>query len=451
MKETVDFSELSVSELLRDEGFACSCGKRHKTGVKDVIIGHGVLERIPELIKKHGGSKPFIIADQNTYKAAGERIAEILKDNGMKFTLYIFPQEHLEPDEFSVGQAAMNFDTDCNFIVGVGSGTLNDIGKILSRVTGLKYIIAGTAPSMDGYASNTSSMISAGIKVSLPSSCPVAIVADLDICCQAPMNMLQAGLGDMAAKYISICEWRISHLVNDEYYCENIAALVRRSLRKCIESAEGLSKRDPRAVADTIEGLILSGIAMGFAGISRPASGIEHYFSHIWEMRALEFDANYDLHGIQVGIGTILALKAYEQITGIKPDRKQALSYVERFNLNEHHSFLKEFLGSSANDLILLEKREGKYDREKHAMRLDRIISDWSSIIDIIREELPDRAEVEKLLKGIGAPVSPEALGFSCDLVKKTFHATKDIRDKYSISRLAWDLGVIDAIAGILC
>jgi len=451
MKDINDFSELTLSELLRDGGFDCDCGKHHSIGVKDVVIGQGVLVQLPELVKKHGGSKPFIFADKNTYAAAGEKIVEIFKDSGMDYTCYIFPQEHIEPNEFAVGQAAMNFDIDCDFIVGVGSGTLNDVGKILARVTGRKYIIAGTAPSMDGYASNTSSVISNGIKVSLPSACPVAIVADLDVCSQAPMRMLQAGLGDMLAKYISICEWRISNLINDEYYCDKVAALVRRSLRKCVESAEGLAKRDPQAVANTIEGLIMSGMAMGFAGVSRPASGVEHYFSHVWEMRALEFGTNWDLHGIQVGIGTVLALKAYEYMVKVQPDFSKASAYVEKFSLDEHHAFVKQFLGSSANDLILQEKREGKYDKEKHAKRLNRIISNWDKILDIIHEELPDRARVEKMLKDIGAPISPDALGFSCDLVKETFRVTKDIRDKYSISRLAWDLGILDCVADKLC
>lgn len=441
------FSEMELSQLLSHGGFSCNCGKHHHTEVENVIICHGALEQIPQQLAAHGAAKPFLLADGNTYRAAGQRVVSILEENKIPYSCYIYPQQHLEPDEFALGQAVMNFDRECDWIIGIGSGTLNDIAKIAAQCTGRKYMTVATAPSMDGYASGNSSMISAGIKVTLPSACPTVIIGDLDVICQAPMNMLQAGLGDMLAKYVSICEWRISHLINDEYYCGNIASLVRRSLKKCIQSAENLIKRDSSAVASVMEGLIMSGIAMSFAGVSRPASGIEHYFSHIWDMRALEFKTNQDLHGIQVGIGTILTLKIYEYLKAVQPDREKALEYVNQFDLKKHQHFLHQFLGSSASDLTKLEQREGKYDKDKHALRLERILQHWNDIMEIINEELPTRSEATGLLKSIGAPVSAKELGFSAELVRQTFIATKDIRDKYSASRLLWDLGELDRAA----
>ena len=218
----------------------------------------------------------------------------------------------------------MNFDFSCDFIIGVGSGTINDISKLVAKIAGLKYMIVGTAPSMDGFASSTSSMIRNKVKVSLPSACPVAIVADIDIICNAPKKLLQAGFGDLLAKYISICEWRISHLITGEYYCEEVANLVRRSLKKSVESVDGLLKREPDVIVNIMEGLILAGIAMSYAGLSRPASGIEHYFSHIWDMRALNGKNKAELHGIQVAIGTVLSLQIYDMIKQIVPDRNQS-------------------------------------------------------------------------------------------------------------------------------
>ncbi len=67
--------------------------------------------------------------------------------------------------------------------------------------------------------------------------------------------------------------------------------------------------------------------------------------------------------------------------------------------------------------------------------------------MEIINEELPTRSEATGLLKSIGAPVSAKELGFSAELVRQTFIATKDIRDKYSASRLLWDLGELDRAA----
>lgn len=64
-------------------------------------------------------------------------------------------------------------------------------------------------------------------------------------------------------------------------------------------------KGDKKAVTAVFEGLILCGAAMKFAGVSRPASGIEHYLSHIWDMRGVEFGTPVELHGIQCAVGTL--------------------------------------------------------------------------------------------------------------------------------------------------
>lgn len=450
MSDTVNFSDHSISDLLDSGGFQCNCGKLHKVDIDEVIIQKGALEYIPKILGKYGAKQPFIIMDKNTQLVAGQSICLSLDENNIPYSSFIFPQENVEPDEFSVGQVVMNFNTDCDFIIGVGSGTINDIAKVLAKVIGLKYMIVCTAPSMDGYASGTSSMVLDNVKISIDTSCPVVIIADIDIICSAPMKLLQAGLGDMLAKYISICEWRISHIINQEYYCEQVASLIRHSRGKCFQSAEGLLKRDPQSVANIMEGLVLAGIAMNLAGVSRPASGMEHYFSHIWDMRALRFNKKSELHGIQVGIGTVISLEIYNMIRKISPDREKALSYVKEFNLSQWEEFLRDFLGESGERLIQIEKEEGKYDKARHGVRLNTIINHWKDILEIIDQELPEPYMVIELLKLIDAPVKSEDIGLSRDEVINTFIATKDIRDKYIASRLLWDLGLIEEIAARL-
>ena len=258
--------------------------------------------------------------------------------------------------------------------------------------------------------------------------------------------MLQSGLGDMVAKYVSICEWRIANLLVGEYYCEAVAQLVRDSLKKCTDNAEGLLKRDEEAVKAVFEGLVLCGLAMNYAGLSRPASGVEHYFSHVWDMRGLEFGTKVDLHGIQCAIGTLYAAKIYDQIRNIKPDREKALKYVQSFDYPAYAEELRAFLGKGAEEMITLEQKEQKYNVEKHGPRLEKIIENWDKILKIIDEEVPSSADIAKLLDTIGAPKTAAEIGIDESIVPFTFKATKDIRDKYVVSRLAWDLGVIDEL-----
>ena len=424
----------------------CSCGREHNIAIDDVVAGKGVLQRLPEFVAKYRAKKPFILADRNTYKAAGAAVEDILQSSGITFSTYIFQKEALEPDEWAVGSAFMHFDGSCDLIIGVGSGVINDIGKILSSVSGRAYIIVCTAPSMDGYASATSSMSRDGLKVSLNSRCADVIIGDTDIMKQAPEHMLKAGLGDMLAKYISILEWRISSLITGEYYCERVAQLIRTALKKCVDNAEGLLKREDAAVEAVFEGLVIGGVAMAYAGTSRPASGVEHYISHVLDMRGMEFGTPVELHGIQCAVGTLIAVKLYEKLKSNTPDREKAQRYVNGFDVDAWHKDLREFLGKAAESMIALEAREKKYDKDLHKARLEVILANWQEIQGIIDEELPSSRDLELLMDTIGMPKSLSRIGTEESLLPTIFGATKDIRDKYVLSRLLWDLGLLEEL-----
>ena len=372
--------------------------------------------------------------------------ADVKEKDILVYGSYVFPQTALEPDEAAVGSAVMHFDHSCDLIIGVGSGVINDIGKILSRMSGRKYVIVATAPSMDGYASATSSMSMDGLKTSLNSRCADVIIGDIDILKHASEHMLKEGLGDMLAKYVSIAEWRIAHLITGEYYCETVADLVRTALRKCVDNAEGLLRRDDAAIEAVFEGLVIGGVAMAYAGVSRPASGVEHYFSHVWDMRGLEFGTQVDLHGIQCAVGTLIAARLYEHIRTSKPDEEKAKAYVQAFSYETWKEELRAFLGKGAEAMIALEAKEGKYDPSRHATRYGVIVQHWEDILRILEEELPSAKEIERVLDTIGICGDPQSLGVSKAQQKLSFKATKDIRDKYVLSRLAWDLGILEEL-----
>ncbi len=420
---------------------SCACGKPHVFSSR-VIIGSGVISRLPEILNEFGAKKVFVLADKNTYAAAGTEVCKAISN--FSLTKFIFDKDQLEPNEESVGLAVMHYPTDSDIVLAVGSGVINDIGKIIAATAQKPYVIVGTAPSMDGYASATSSMTRNGLKISLNSKCADVIMGDTDILCRAPLKMMASGIGDMLAKYVSICEWRISHLINGEYYCPDIARLVRTSLAKCVQNADRLIKRDPKAVQAVFEGLVICGAAMKYAGLSRPASGVEHYLSHVWDMRGAEFSLPVELHGVQCALGTLMATRLYEKLQAFTIDKQKALSYVDNFDVSAWHERLSNFLGRSADSMIALEAKECKYDKTVHKARLEKIITHWDEIKTIIQQELLPSSQLETLMISLDLPITASQIGISRDILADTFAATKDIRDKYVLSRLAWDIGTLD-------
>ncbi|GHU69755.1 3-dehydroquinate synthase [Clostridia bacterium] len=440
----MDFSTLPLETLIDPAGLDCGCGRTHRVSMEFLKIGSGAVGSIPDALDNLGVVKPFIVCDSNTYEAAWRFVEPVLLRHGIPFTLYQFPMERVEPDEHAVGSLTMAFDTTCDCVMSVGSGVVSDCCRVLAYALRIKQIAIATAPSMDGYASNSASMIRQRIKVSLYCKTPAAIIADTDIIKDAPMRMLWAGLGDMLAKYVALCEWRISHLVTGEYYCENIAAMMRASLVKVVSAAPGLARRDEDAVRATVEGLILSGIAMSYAGISRPASGLEHYFSHIWEMMALERGTPYELHGIQVGIGTLLTLKLYDTIRTLKPNRATAEAFIGSFSDERWQAMIRRIFGQAADTMIQQEHTIfHKNDKATHSRRFNIIEARWDDILRIIDEELPPTDQIESLMRSLGMPMLPDDIGIGEEDTLNAFIGSRDIRDKYLTSSMLWDMGLL--------
>lgn len=446
-----NFDELTLQQLTRPEGYDCACGHHHACALQYLNIARGALTSVPDMLSALGSKRPFVLCDRNTYAAAGERVCALLSDAGIAHTLYVLSgEERISPAEWEVGSAVMHYDPRCDLILAVGSGVLNDIGKVMAHAIGTRSAVVGTAPSMDGYASNSSSMEVDHVKVSLYNHAPAGILLDTDVLAQAPMRMLWAGLGDMVAKYVALCEWRISNLVTGEFYCENIAALMRAAVRRVADAAPGIPSRDPDAVGAIAEGLVIAGIAMAYAGISRPASGLEHYFSHMWEMMALERGSRYDLHGIQVGVGTLLTLKLYEKIRTIRPDTARARQHMASFDPAAWEAQVRRIFGKTADEILKIEAQTRKNDPARHAARLDNILAHWDDILRIIDEELPPLDALRSLMASTGMPLTPGDIGVSIQDTVDAFLGSRDIRDKYLSCSLLWDLGLTENFAAYL-
>ncbi|NLB91610.1 MAG: sn-glycerol-1-phosphate dehydrogenase [Clostridiales bacterium] len=438
------FSSYPLEKLLIPQGFTCDCGKHHHCELKIFLSGAGKISQVPQVLSDLGWTYPYVVCDKNTYEAAGKKVEEILKKAGIDYCLHVIEKDKVEPDEWTVGDVVLHMDRACDGVMAVGSGVINDVCKVVSFAAGKEQMVVATAPSMDGYASTSSSMHVNQVKVTVYNHCPVAILSDTNIVAKAPMRMLWAGFGDMIAKYIALCEWRIAHLATEEYYCEEVAQLMRRSVKRITDNAGKLKDRDHEAIEAVMEGLVLSGVAMSFAKVSRPASGLEHYFSHMWEMMADERHTHADLHGIQVGIGTLLTLKLYDWMKTLTPDREMALKKVAEFDGKQWEKEMERIFGSATPQILALEKQVEKNDPKAHEKRLDRLVKGWGKVLGFMEEELPETEKIAALMKDIGMPMVPEDIGIDEQDAKDAFTGSREIRDKYLSSTMLWDLGLME-------
>jgi glycerol-1-phosphate dehydrogenase [NAD(P)+] len=264
------------------------------------------MNTVADWISSQGYKTLLTVTDPNTRRAAGDALLPFLRNNGLSLLECRFEQDEPLPDEASIGALLAAYTPDVDLILGVGSGTINDLCTYVGAKMGCPSAIVGTAPSMDGYASLGSAMLLGGVKVTPPTQCPVAIFCDTDILKNAPERLITAGLGDMLGKYTALADWRLSHLMTGEPMPGEIVSLVENALEKCTT--------DPGDIQSITEGLILSGIAMSLYGDSRPASGTEHHLAHYWEARYLKEGKPHVPHGIKVGLATVTALALWKEL-----------------------------------------------------------------------------------------------------------------------------------------
>ena len=302
----------------------CTCvQRRHCIPTEVIEVSDHAIEKVGDILRNY--SRIFMVADENTYEVAGRRVEEILRERGILSHSLVLPPPAL-PNAESIGKVLMEAGRDRpvydigawslnpDYILAVGSGSLNDTCRMVSYRLGIPYGVVGTAPSMDGYASVVAPLLNGRRKIVY--NCTIArhIIIDLSVNARAPYPLLLSGVGDMIGKYVAILDWEISRDRNGEYYCGQIADMVLRATDQCVAAAASLQERDVSAVRAASEGLILSGECIAFCGSSRPASGTEHMIGQTWEVMDVEEGKVPNLHGIEVGEGTFTAIEIFRRL-----------------------------------------------------------------------------------------------------------------------------------------
>lgn len=421
----------------------CACGKLHRCDIENVVIASDAAEQLPDLLKKGSYKLICIIEDDNTKRVLGDRVERLIKDADYKTVSIVLPADHLLPDETALGSVLSAIPSDCDLVISVGSGTLNDLGRFVSYKMHIPYFIIGTAPSMDGFASNVAAMVTKRAKVTYPAQEPRTIVGDVKVMAEAPMDLIAAGVGDVLGKYVCLTDWKISSLLTGEYYCDSVAGLVKESVEKVRHAAQTLAvKRDEQCVQELMDGLVLSGIAMSYIGNSRPASGSEHHLSHFWEMYFLQRGEHGAYHGTKVGVGTVLCLKMYEWLA--QEDIEALAGRKYEFDMETWKREISSIYKTAAPSVIALEEKSGKNAAANREARMKNLLLHWEEIRALIKA-LPKAEEIEELLANLNAPVFPYQIEVTDEMVLKSCIFAKELRDRTGLLQLLHDLGLDEA------
>ncbi len=419
------------------------------TDTRDAAVGRGVLTEAGRRIAAQLGRGPFlIVADENTWAAAGEALVASLDEGGCAL---------LDPLIFPGHPAVYASYENCLTIqermgdataIALGSGTLNDLTKLASKEKDRGYAVVGTAASMDGYTGAGAPMTENGVKVTRPCPAPRVAILDLDVVAGAPASMTASGYGDLAAKIPGGADWILADAAGVEAIDDDVWDMVQSGVSIALSQPAQLAAGDPDAFEGLVEGLVLSGLAMQAYGGTRPASGAEHYFSHLWELEHLGADRNPPLsHGDKVAIGSLAMTAFYEALLARdlrETDLEEAASRRTPWDEIETH-IRATFNGALADNAV--RETKAKYVSGRDLVsRLRPIVEDWPDISGRLRGQMVTASELSEMLRAAGAPSTPEDIGLTADDVRATFPRAMYYRSRYTALDVAWELGIFDEL-----
>ncbi|SDN98946.1 sn-glycerol-1-phosphate dehydrogenase [Alkalicoccus daliensis] len=367
----------------------CTCGREHEPLPTEVFeIGSGILEKLPPFLNKKQLSRPHVVYDKHTKKAAGEAVETLLDKAGINYTVSLVPeneQEDVLADEHAIMHVLVEAPAEADCMIAVGAGTLHDITRFASYKMGIPFLSVPTAPSVDGFNSKGAPIVMNKVKKTYQTQAPIGLFAEIDILVEAPQAMVAAGFADMLGKYTSLADWKFSRLTADEPFCDASYHMTKEALENCVNHAEKIAVRDAAGMEYLIAALIQSGMAMSLFGHSHPASAAEHHLSHFWEMKFLKEDRKQLLHGEKVGAAC-----------GI---------------IAEHYHNNKQWI---------IDNSPAK---------------EQNSVADIL-EEIPSGEEVRRILKLVGGKTTAEELGIAQSWVEEGLQEAHHIRDRHTMLRL---------------
>ena len=427
-----------------DTRFTCDCGHEHYASLKFVSVRKDALEDLPVFAKELGFKSLYLISDEITYDIAGKRCMEILEAAGVKAHIVVLG--HTGFDEATVGEILINMPDDCDVVVAVGTGAINDMTRYFSFRMHRPFFTVATAAPMDGFASSLAVLNINNLKTSIEAQTPTAIIGDTEILKGAPYRMIAAGLGDLLGKSTCLCDWKLAKVINGEHYCDSIVELVEKCVDDVLQVADKAKDRDPKVLGDIMEGLVLTGVAMSLYGNSRPASGCEHHMSHYWEMMFEQAGKRPVPHGTQVGVGTVLILKLVEALRKTNIDFDAARTAAKGYDQAAWEEKIRMAYGPAAQGVIDMEAKAKKNETNARLERIDSMEKNWAEISALL-EALPASETVMDLLKSLDASYLPDQIEVDEEMLRNTFLYCKEVRARYTILQMIWDLGLLDTLS----
>jgi len=372
------------------------------------------------------GPRLALIADVDTYAALGERVERALGSRYQVQAIVLGARPHCDVETAAKLGAALDPDTDA--VIAVGSGTINDLSKLVAHARAIPQAVFATAPSMNGYTSVSASVLDGGVKRSVRAATPHGAFFDLGVLAAAPARLIRAGLGDSACRSTAQADWLLQHLLLDRPYREVPFTLLAEDEAALMAAPAALLDGDAEAMRHLVRTLVLSGFGMTISGGSYPASQGEHLLAHYLTMMAELPEA---LHGEEIAVCTVAMATLQDHVLALDTP-----PVVRRCTLDRDVMMARY---GAAGDVCWRELAPKLADPD---LINGRLAAGWPALRDRIARVTIGATRIRAILEAAGAPTEPADLGWPDALFSEAKRHAREIRDRYTFLDLAADAGI---------
>ena len=395
----------------------CKCGRTHTLETEKVVVEYGATANFEQYMADVG------LADKRRVVVYDSNIYELTQGKHVKADQEIvLPAQGLRSEDIIIEKMMEDLDNP-EVIVAYGAGTIMDFGRYPAFKLGIPFVAIPTLASSDGFTANICSVIIDGQKKSIPMKAPTLVVADLDIIKGAPKRLVVSGVNDILSKYISLTDWRIANLVDDEYFCPMVADLAEHALSIMRTAADKMAETGEVDCEAMTMAQMESGLTMQLLNHSRAASGAEHLMAHLVEMKPPRFEKAEGIHGECVGVGTFRCCQLYHELAEKTPKAKPFEPLTEDWVLEKFGERLAGgIMKENENDVL------GTFDPQN-------IVDHWDEIKDLIAT-IPSVERMEKCYKDCGCKYLPEHIGIDPSLKDEMLPISAAIRNRLTLVRM---------------
>lgn len=443
----VDPSDLdSVRRALDADGRGAT---RRRIGLRRILIEGNALDELPGIVEavRRPGDVVVVMDATPMWRGDADLKADVLRRLSsigatVRPAVLGADRPELHADERAVREAGVAIE-GAGCVVSVGSGTVTDVAKDAShRASDIPLVVVQTAVSVNAFSDDMAVLLRSGVKRTVPSRWPDALLIDLGAIAGAPAEMNRAGFGELTAMFTAPADWYLATAIgHDTSFDRVVVSLVRAGGDDLVRAADGVRGSEPEALAEIARQMTMTGIAMGVAGRTAPLSGTEHTISHLLDMTAERDGRRLGFHGAQVGVAAVVVALAWRRVlrdldperlrTATAPDPALAERRVRAAfdRLDETGAAAAECWRDYRTKLTMWPERRAAVagfatDWERHAAEIEALVEAPERIVDALRRA-GAATRFSELDPPVGADTARWAIA-SCHLM----------RDRYTVADL---------------